>query len=127
MQGLYYTRVRNPTRDALEKCLAALDNGKYGMVYPSGMAAATALLQFLKNGDHIVSCNELYGGTHFLLSKHTKLHGIELNFVDATDVKQIESAIKPNTKVFTYSLHLFSSFLYKFSQKKFTCSFIFLS
>lgn len=91
--------MRNPTRDALERCLAALDNGKYGLVYPSGMAATTALIQFLKAGDHIVTCNELYGGTHFLLSKHTKLHGIELDFADSTDIKQIERAIKPNTKV----------------------------
>lgn len=91
--------MRNPTRDALERCLAALDNGKYGMVYPSGMAAATALIQFLKNGDHIVACSELYGGTHFFFLKHTKLHGIELDFADSTDPKQIEEAIKPNTKV----------------------------
>lgn len=97
--GLYYTRVKNPTRDALERCLAGLDNGKHGLVYPSGLAAVTALLQFLKTGDHIVSGSELFGGTYFLLTKHAKAHGIGLDFVDSTDIKQVKNAIKSNTKV----------------------------
>lgn len=90
----------NPTRDSLQRCLATLDNGKYGLVFPSGVAAVTAILHLLKVGDHIVSCDEQYGGTHLLLTEFVEMHGIELDFVDSTDIKQIERALKPNTKVY---------------------------
>lgn len=99
LQGYYYARIGNPTRDSLERCLATLDSGKYGLVYPSGLAAATALLHLLRAGEHIVACSELYGGTHLLFSKHAKMQGIELDFVDSTNVKNVASAIKLNTKV----------------------------
>lgn len=68
-------------------------------MYPSGVAAVTALLHLLKAGDHILSCDEQYGGTRALLSDYVKIQGIGLDFVDSTDLKQIERAIKPNTKV----------------------------
>lgn len=102
-KGHFYSRAGNPTRDSLERCLATLDNGKYGLVYPSGVAAVTALLHVLKAGDHILSCNEQYGGTRLLFLDYVKIQGIELDFVDATDVKQVEGAIKPNTKVRQFS------------------------
>lgn len=81
--------------------MASLDNGKYGLVYPSGVGAIAAILHMLKAGDHIVSGDEQYGGTHALLLDYTKMHGIDLDFVDCTDLKQVENALKPNTKVKT--------------------------
>ncbi|XP_055298497.1 putative cystathionine gamma-lyase 2 [Sitodiplosis mosellana] len=99
MQGHYYGRYSNPTRDSLERCLAALDNGKHGLVYPSGCAAITALLHLLKQGDHIVSAAEQYGGTRSLFLDYIEIQGIEIDFVDSTDLKQIDDAIKPNTKL----------------------------
>lgn len=80
--------------------MAALDNAKYGLAYPSGCAAVTALLHLLKPGDHIVSAAKQYGGTRALFLDHVAIQGIEIDFVDSTDLKAIESAIKPNTKVF---------------------------
>lgn len=78
-------------------------------MFPSGVAAVTALLHLLKAGDHILSCDEQYGGTRLLLKDYVKIQGIELDFVDAIDIKQVEKAIKPNTKVRPY--------LYKFIRK----------
>lgn len=79
--------------------MASLDNAQYGLVYSSGCAAVMALLHTLKTGDHIVSCSELYGGTRLIILDYIAIQGIEIDFVDATDVKCIERAIKPNTKV----------------------------
>lgn len=98
-QDHYYSRLSNPTRDSLERCLAALDNAKHGVVFPSGCAAVTALLHLLKSGDHIVSCVEQYGGTRLIFLDYVEIQGIEIDFVDSTDLKQVEAAIKPNTKV----------------------------
>lgn len=79
--------------------MAALDNAKYGLVYPSGCAAITALLHLLKHGDHILSCTEQYGGTRSLFLDYVEIQGIEIDFIDPTDLKQVENSIKPNTKV----------------------------
>lgn len=98
-QGHYYSRYSNPTRDSLERCLAELDNAKYASVYPSGCAAVTAIMHLLKPGDHIVSCADQYGGTRTIFSDFAKKWGIELDFVDSTNLKAIEGAIKSNTKV----------------------------
>lgn len=70
-------------------------------MYPSGVGAVAALLSLLKAGDHIVTCDEQYGGTRLLILDYVKMHGIGLDLVDSTDLKQIEKAIKPNTKVNT--------------------------
>lgn len=99
IQGHYYSRVSNPTRDALQNCLASLEGSKYGMVYPSGCAALSAVLHLLKAGDHIVSSDEQYGGSRLILIDYVKIQGIGLDFVDTTDVKQVEKVMKPNTKV----------------------------
>ena len=72
-------------------------------MYPSGVASTAALLHLLKAGDHMLSSEEQYGGTRLLISDYVKIQGIGLDFVDSTNIKQIESAIKPNTKV---SLHI---------------------
>lgn len=83
----------------MKRCLSALDNGKHGLVFPSGCAAASAVLLMLKAGDHIVSSCETYGGTRTQFLHYTKIQGIEIDFVDSTDMKLIESAIKSNTRV----------------------------
>ena len=111
LQGHFYSRYSNPTRDSLESCLAALDNGKHALAYPAGVAAVTALLYLLKHGDHIVSCAEQYGGTRSLLLEYVEIQGIEIDFVDATVLKNIENAIKPNTKVFFYIFYFDLTFL----------------
>lgn len=98
-QSYCYGRDGNPTRDALAKCLAALDNGKYGLVFPSGCGTTTAVLHLLKTGDHILSCSETYGGTRTLFLDQFQMHEIEVDFVDTTDLKLIANAIKPNTRV----------------------------
>lgn len=99
LQGYCYGRDGNPTRKSLARCLTALDNGRHSLVFPSGCASTSAVLHLLETGDHIVSCFETYGGTRTLLLNQAKAKGIEVNFVDSTDAKLVERAIKSNTKV----------------------------
>lgn len=66
-QGFEYSRSGNPTRNVLEKCLASLDNGRYGLTFSSGLGATTAVLTMLSNGDHIVIGDDIYGGTNRLI------------------------------------------------------------
>lgn len=94
-----YDRDGNPTRSVLEQTVAALDNGKYCLAFPSGCAALSTLLHTLKPGDHIVCGNAAYGGTRTLLLHYTKSQNMEVDFVDSTCVKSVEKALKPNTKV----------------------------
>lgn len=94
-----YSRSKNPTRDALERCLASLDNGKYGLVFPSGCGAMSAVLHLLKSGEHMLCSQETYGGTRTLFNHYTKSTGIEIDYVDSTDINLIKAAIKPNTRV----------------------------
>ncbi len=97
--GFEYSRTRNPTRDALEANLAALEGGKYGRCFGSGSAAADAILHTLDAGDHIVSADDVYGGTFRLFDKVYKRHGFEFSFVPAADVDAYAAAIQPNTKL----------------------------
>ncbi|XP_031628534.1 putative cystathionine gamma-lyase 2 [Contarinia nasturtii] len=99
MEGKLYSRLGNPTRDSLERCLAALEESKHAMVFPSGMAAITAILHLLEPGDHILTCSEKYGGTILCFQNYVKMNRIEMDVVDSTDIKLFESAIKPNTKL----------------------------
>jgi len=95
-----YGRSGNPTRNSLEECLAALEGGKYGLVYGSGLAATTNIVMLLSQGDNMVSMDDIYGGTNRLFRKVTTRFGIETTFVDMTDVNAAVSAIKENTKLF---------------------------
>lgn len=99
MQLYDYGRSGNPTRDILEKCLASLDNGKYGLTFASGLGAQTAISQLLSAGDHIISCDDIYGGTNRLFNKVIARQGIEIDLIDATDLNVLKKALKPNTKV----------------------------
>lgn len=98
-KGYEYSRTKNPTRTAMEACLAALEKAKYGLAFSSGCAAATAVFHLLKAGDHIVCSDDVYGGTFRLLDKVIKPFGIETTFVDAREAQNIEKAITPKTKL----------------------------
>lgn len=97
--GLEYSRSGNPTRCALEKNLAALEEGKYGFAFSSGLAAITTLLLLLKSGDHVVSIDDVYGGTRRLFTKVFEQFGITFTFADFTDASQLEKYVKKNTKI----------------------------
>ena len=98
-QGYEYSRSGNPTRNCLENCIAALEGGKHGMVFASGLATTNTITFLLKAGDHLVSMNDLYGGTNRLFRQCTTRMGIEESLIDCTDLSKVETAIKPNTKV----------------------------
>ncbi|TRY79317.1 hypothetical protein TCAL_02004 [Tigriopus californicus] len=94
-----YGRSGNPTRDCLEACLASLDGAKYAVTFSSGLAATTSLTHLLNAGDHIVSMNDLYGGTNRYFRQVAARMNIETSFVDATDPQKIKEALRPNTKM----------------------------
>ncbi|XP_058810946.1 cystathionine gamma-lyase [Topomyia yanbarensis] len=97
--GFEYGRSGNPTRNVLETCLASLDNGKYALTFSSGLGTTTAIITMLKAGDHIVAGDDLYGGTNRLLRNVALNMNISIDFVDATDLAKVETALKPNTKL----------------------------
>lgn len=97
-QPYTYSRFSNPTRTALEEAVAALENGKYATAFASGMSAISAVLLSFNQGDHIVMCKSIYGGTFQLVNEVMKRFGIEVTFVDETDLTAWEQAIQPNTR-----------------------------
>lgn len=98
-KGYEYSRTGNPTRAALEESLAALENGKYGLAFASGLAATTTVLSLLKSGDHIIAGDDLYGGTYRLLEQVVKNWGVTTDYVDIDQIGEFETAIQPNTKL----------------------------
>lgn len=98
-QGYLYSRIKNPTRDVLDECLASLDNAKYCLTYASGLAAVTGILATLKSGDGIVTTPNLYGGTTRLFNELAIKFGVEIHYIDFDDVKNLESSLKSNTKL----------------------------
>jgi cystathionine gamma-synthase/cystathionine gamma-lyase len=98
-KGYEYARTGNPTRTALEECLAALESGKYGLCFSSGLGATNTVMNLLSSGDHVVVGEDVYGGTYRIFDKVYKRYGVEFTFVDSTDVRNTEKAIKPNTKM----------------------------
>lgn len=99
--GFEYSRSGNPTRHALEKKLAAIENARFGLAFSSGLAAETTLcLSLLKAGDHVVAFDDLYGGTRRLFTRvFQENYGIDFSYVDARDPENIKSAIRKNTKL----------------------------
>nr|CAB3234235.1 cystathionine gamma-lyase [Phallusia mammillata] len=97
--GYKYCRIKNPSRDVLETCVAALDGAKHGLAFSSGAAATATCMQTLKTGDHIISSNDVYCGTNRYIKKIAANSGLELSFVDFTDLKDVEAALLPNTKM----------------------------
>ena len=96
--GYEYSRVSNPTRDRLEKNLASLEGGVDSKVFASGMAAVSALCSLLKSGDHVVCSNNLYGGVPRLFNQVLVNFGLEFTYVDTSDLKAAERAIRRNTR-----------------------------
>ena len=98
-KGFDYSRGGNPTRKRLEDNLAALEQGTYGLMFASGMAATTALFQTLSSGDHVIIGHNVYGGTYRMSAKVLSNHGIDFEFIDTRSMDLIKSAIKQNTKL----------------------------
>jgi cystathionine gamma-lyase len=94
-----YTRAGNPTRTVLQTCIAALENAKHGYVAASGLAATSMVMQMLSSGDHIVTVNDVYGGTNRFFRKILSQYNIGATFVDATNPENVQKAMKENTKV----------------------------
>jgi cystathionine gamma-lyase len=93
-----YSRSGNPTRAALEECLAAIENGTRAFSVATGMAAEAVALAMFGNGDHLIVHDDLYGGTYRLLTKVISTFGVSVDFVNCRDLAAVEKAIKPNTK-----------------------------
>lgn len=98
-KGYEYSRVSNPTRTVLEKNIAALENGKEGLAFASGMAAETAVFHLLKTGDHVIVSKNVYGGTYRLAKLVLEDFGLQFDFTDSTDIAALKSALKPNTRM----------------------------
>jgi cystathionine beta-lyase/cystathionine gamma-synthase len=98
-KGYEYARTSNPTRAALERNLAALEQGRFGFAFASGMAAINALMSLLKSGDHIVAGHNLYGGTFRLFEQVLKNFGLSFSYVDTTRLEEAARAFRPNTRL----------------------------
>jgi cystathionine beta-lyase/cystathionine gamma-synthase len=98
-KGYEYSRTSNPTRTALEENLAALENGKYGLAFASGMAAINTIMNLFTSGSHVICNDDLYGGTHRLFTHLYENYGFSFDFVEAADTKNIEEKIRKDTKL----------------------------
>ncbi|MCP6760263.1 MAG: cystathionine gamma-synthase [Fischerella sp. CENA71] len=98
-KGYEYSRTANPTRNALEEALAAIESATFGLAFASGLAATTTVLSLLKSGDHIVAGDDLYGGTYRLLERVVKNWSVTTTYVDIDDINNFENAIQSNTKL----------------------------
>ena len=98
-KGFEYSRTHNPTRDVLQANLAALEQTHHALCFSTGMGAIDACVKLLKPGDHVVSTNDLYGGTYRLFTKIFEPLGIQFSFVDMTDVTAVEAAMNENTRM----------------------------
>ncbi|HEV7349131.1 cystathionine gamma-synthase [Telluribacter sp.] len=98
-KGYEYSRTHNPTRTALQKALAALENGQHGICYASGLAATDAVLKLFRPGDEIISTNDLYGGTYRIMKRVFEPFGQVFHFVDMSDTANIERVISDKTKM----------------------------
>ncbi len=98
-KGYEYGRTQNLTREALEKNIAALEKGKFGIAFASGLAATHALMSLVKAGDHIIVSSNVYGGTYRLYEQNLTSYGLEYSWVDTSNSVNIENAIRKNTKM----------------------------
>jgi cystathionine beta-lyase/cystathionine gamma-synthase len=98
-RGFVYSRSGNPTRRALETCIAALEGARFGLAYASGMAAIAGTMPLLRSGDHVVVADDLYGGAHRLFSKILPNFGVRFSYVDATRPETIARALLPATRM----------------------------
>jgi cystathionine gamma-lyase len=98
-KGYEYSRTQNPTRNALQECLAALEGAKHGLAFASGLAGSDMLMHMLETGDHVVVSDDVYGGTFRIFDKVFKRHGLSFSFVDLSRPETFEAAITPKTKM----------------------------
>lgn len=98
-RGFEYSRTGNPTRSALEACLATLEGGQFGLAFSSGMAATDTVLRLLAPGDHVLAGNDVYGGTFRLFERVLRNYGLDFSYVDTTDLEQVNAALLPNTRL----------------------------
>jgi len=98
-KGYEYSRGANPTKEALEACLASLEGAAHGLVYGSGMAAIAGAMQLVRAGDHVVVADDLYGGSYRLFTEVLPGYGVEFTWVDATRPEEVEKACRPETRV----------------------------
>ena len=98
-KGYEYSRTHNPTRTALERSFASIENANYGLAFASGLAAIDAIIKLLKPGDEVISTNDLYGGTYRLFTKIFSTYGIKFHFVGMHDVISIEKLVNQNTRL----------------------------
>src|SRR5512141_2774521 len=98
-QGYEYSRTRNPTRLALEKCLSALEGGSHGLAFSSGMGATDTVLRLVDAGAHVLAGNDVYGGTFRLFDKVLRRYGLAFDFIDTTDPENIAEALTPQTRL----------------------------
>ena len=99
-KGYAYARGANPTRNALQKSIASLENGKFGLCFSSGMGATDAVIKLLNPGDEVITSNDLYGGSYRMFTKVFERFGIKFHFVDLSNAKNAEAYINKNTKLF---------------------------
>ena len=98
-KGYEYSRTHNPTRTALEKSLASIENGKHGLAFASGLAAMDAVMKLLQPGDEVISTNDLYGGSYRLFTKIFENFGLKFHFVGMNELTQLEATINKKTKL----------------------------
>jgi cystathionine beta-lyase/cystathionine gamma-synthase len=98
-QGYDYSRSGNPTRTALEDCIAALEGGRYGLAFGSGLAAIDTILRLLRPGDHIIVANDVYGGTYRLFERVHAQYGLSFSWVDLAQPENIRAALTPATRL----------------------------
>jgi cystathionine beta-lyase len=98
-KGYEYARTQNPTRTVLQNALAAIENGKYGLCFGSGMAATDAVIKLLQPGDEVIVSNDLYGGTYRIMTKVFAAYGMKFHFVPMQDAQNITQYINSNTKM----------------------------
>jgi cystathionine beta-lyase/cystathionine gamma-synthase len=98
-KGYEYSRTANPTRKALEDCLASLEEARFGLAFGSGMAAISTVLSLLKSGDHILCSDDVYGGTYRVFEQVYKDYGLEFSYVDSTKISEIERNLRKNTRL----------------------------
>jgi cystathionine gamma-lyase len=99
-KGYAYARTRNPTREALERCLADLENGSVGFAFASGSASIATVLECLDQGAHVIATDDLYGGTFRLFDRVRKRSaGLEVSLVDMSDPQRVEAAIRRQTRL----------------------------
>lgn len=98
-KGFEYARSQNPTRQALETALAAIENGRFGLAFSSGVAATDAVIKLLEPGDEVIAANDMYGGTYRLFTKVFEKYGIKFRYVDTTKLENLSGAVSAKTKL----------------------------